>query len=283
MAFNLFKKGWDLTVYARKNDVLEEFAAQGVSTTTELTEAGQGDVVCLCLPNGKVVEEIFYRENGLMPVLKAGQTVIDFSTISYSSTIGLAQNLAAIGVRFLDAPISGMEARAADGTLTVMCGGEKQVFDEMLPLMQSIGTKILYMGAGGSGQLTKLINQLLFDINAAALAEILPMSVKMGLDPQKVGEVVNSGTGRSWASEYFIPRDLEGVFEEGYPLEAAYKDLISATELGIRQGIPLPVLSAATATYQAALLKGYGKLGKGAMLRVFEELLDVEFRAKEGR
>ena len=98
-----------------------------------------------------------------------------------------------------------MEARAIDGTLTVMCGGARDVFDRVKPYLDRIGNKILYMGLTGSGQLTKLINQLLFDINAAALAEILPMGVKMGLDPDLVGEVVNSGTGRSYASEFFIP------------------------------------------------------------------------------
>ena len=118
----------------------------------------------------------------------------------------------------MDAPISGMEARAIEGTLTVMCGGERAVFERVKPYLDCIGNKILYMGPTGSGQLTKLINQLLFDINAAALGEILPMAAKMGLDPDLVGEVVNSGTGRSYASEFFIPRILKGHFGDGYPM-----------------------------------------------------------------
>ncbi|TRZ53841.1 NAD(P)-dependent oxidoreductase, partial [bacterium] len=182
------------------------------------------------------------------------------------------------GVAFLDAPVSGMEARAKDGTLTVMCGGPRETFDRVRPYLDCIGNKILYLGVSGSGQLTKLINQLLFDISAAALAEILPMAVKMGLDPESVAEVVNSGTGRSYASEFFLPRILAGGFGEGYPMKAAYKDLISAAEISVNLGIPLPVLAAATATYQQALLRGYGNQNKGGMIQVFEELLGVRFR-----
>jgi len=109
-------------------------------------------------------------------------------------------------------------------------------------------------------------------------AEILPMAVKMGLDAEKVGAVINSGTGRSYASEFFIPRILEDSFSAGYPMQHAYKDLVSAAELGAKLGIPMPVLAAATATYQLALLKGHGERDKGGMILVFEELLGVKFR-----
>ena len=156
-----------------------------------------------------------------------------------------------------------MEARAVEGTLTVMCGGEREVFDRARPWLDRIGSKILHMGPTGSGQLTKLINQLLFDINAAALGEILPMAAKMGLDPDLVAEVVNSGTGRSYASEFFIPRILQGHFADGYPMAHAYKDLVSGAGLGAELCIPMPVLAAATATYQAALLRGHGEKDKG--------------------
>ena len=204
--------------------------------------------------------------------------MVDTSTIAYGATLTIAQALERRGIAFLDAPVSGMEARARDATLTIMCGGKRETFDLVRPYLDCLGNNVLFMGGVGSGQLTKLINQLLFDINAAALAEILPMSLKMGLDPTKVAAVVNSGTGRSYASEFFLPRILEGAFDAGYPMKAAYKDLVSAAELSARLGIPLPVLAAATGTYQQALLKGYGDHDKGGMIRVFEDLLDVRFR-----
>lgn len=173
-----------------------------------------------------------------------------------------------------------MEARAVDGTLTIMCGGDQADFDRVRPHLTPIGNRILHMGPVGSGQLAKLVNQLLFDINAAALAEVLPMAARMGLDPDQVGEVVNSGTGRIYASEFFIPRILEGRFTDGYPMQAAYKDLVSAAGLSANVCLTMPVLAAATATYQTALLQGHGASDKGAMIRVFEDLLGVTYRSR---
>ena len=173
-----------------------------------------------------------------------------------------------------------MQARAENGTLTMMCGGDQTVVDQVKPLMATMASNILFMGASGNGQLTKLINQLLFDINAAALAEILPMAVKLGLDPQKIGDVVNSGTGRSYASEFFIPNVLKGDFSQGYSMNAAYKDLVSGAEISAKYQIPTPVLAAATGTYQQALLAGHGEKDKGGMIAVYENLLGVKFRVK---
>ncbi|MGY3494254.1 NAD(P)-dependent oxidoreductase [Bradyrhizobium sp. USDA 4502] len=281
IALNLLKSGATLAVTDRTPKSFAEFESKSAVTSTDQSTIFDADVVFLCLPNDNAVEEVVAGEGGFLNRSRAGQIVIDLSTITYKTTVSIAQKLAARGVQFLDAPISGMEARAIDGTLTVMCGGDRTVFDKVKPLLDLIGNKILYMGGPGSGQLTKLINQLLFDINAAALAEILPMSKKMGLDPDLVGEVVNSGTGRSYASEFFIPRILRGHFGDGYPMKHAYKDLISGAELGANLSIPMPVLAAATATYQMALLKGHGDKDKGGMVTVFEELLGVGYRSQE--
>lgn len=257
-----------------------EFRSKGANGTADPAELAGVDTLFLCLPNTQIVHSFLLGPDGIAERLRQGQTVIDLSTIGYQATVEIGRALEAKGVAFLDAPISGMEARAVDGTLTVMCGGAREVFDRVKPLLDHIGTKILHMGPTGAGQLTNLINQLLFDINAAALGEVLPMAVKMGLDPDLVGEVINSGTGRSYASEFFIPRILRGHFSDGYPMGHAYKDLVSGAELGANQGVPMPVLAAATATYQTALLRGHGEKDKGAMVRVFEELLGIEFRSR---
>ena len=112
-----------------------------------------------------------------------------------------------------------------------------------------MASKILHVGPVGAGQLAKLINQLLFDINMAALAEILPIAAKLGLDPEEVAQIVNSSTGRSYASEFFVPNILKGVFDQGYSMKAAYKDLIAGAELKTKNGFTTPVLEAATKTY----------------------------------
>lgn len=281
MALNLSRSGELAIVNDVRENAFPEFAEKGIQATTCLAEVASADVIFLSLPNTEIVEQVILGEHGLMPHLHEGQTVVDLSTIKYRNTVELAKALAEKSVRFLDAPVSGMESRAKDGTLTVMCGGEEAVFQEIAPYFEWIGNKILFMGPHGSGQLTKLINQLLFDINTAGLAEILPMAVKMGLDCEKIGQVVNSGTGRSYASEFFIPRIQKGVFHEGYLMKNAYKDLVSAAELGAELEIPMPVLASATVTYQMALRRGYRDYDKGGMIRVYEELLGVEFRTKE--
>lgn len=280
IAHNLGRSGDRLTVHARTDARLEAFRANGIAGTTDLAALAGSDLLFLCLPDADTVRDALIGESGIAPRLKRGSIVVDLSTIAHAATTELAAALDGLGVRFLDAPISGMEQRAIDGTLTVMCGGPRDTFDAVRPYLDLIGSTILYMGPVGSGQLTKLINQLLFDINAAALAEILPMAAKMGLDADLVGEVVNSGTGRSYASEFFVPRILRDHFSDGYPMAHAYKDLVSGAELGARLCIPMPVLAAATATYQAALLRDHGEKDKGGMIRVFEDMLGVRFRSR---
>jgi 3-hydroxyisobutyrate dehydrogenase-like beta-hydroxyacid dehydrogenase len=280
MAMNMLKSGAEVIVSDVRSDSFHEFEQKGAQTTTDFGVAAQADIVFLSLPSGQIVKSVLLGEDGVLRNPKKGQIVVDTSTITYSTTMEIAKRLEEHGITFLDAPVSGMEARAIDGTLTVMCGGDAGIFETVRPYLECIGNKILYMGGVGSGQLTKLINQVLFDINVAALAEILPMAVKMGLDPDLVGDVVNSGTGRSYASEFFIPRILKNCFSDGYPMKHAYKDLVSAAEISADLGIPLPVLGAATTTYQMALLKGFGDLDKGGMIRVFEELLGVRYRGK---
>ena len=280
IALNLLKSGAQLVVSDRSDESFGAFRERGAAATTDVSELADADIIFLCLPNGKIVHEFLLGEDGLIRRLKPGQTVVDLSTITHTMTTAVASALNAGGIAFLDAPISGMQARAVDGTLTVMCGGERKVFYRVKPFLECIGNKILFMGPAGSGQLTKLINQLLFDINAAALAEILPMAVKLGLDPDLVGEVVNSGTGRSYASEFFVPRILQRQFSDGYPMAHAYKDLVSGAELGANHCVPMPVLAAATATYQTALLKGHGQQDKGAMVQVFEDILGVQVRTR---
>ncbi|MDR1708302.1 MAG: NAD(P)-dependent oxidoreductase [Candidatus Accumulibacter sp.] len=270
------KSGGSMAVYDVSPAACDGFREIGARTLARVEEIAGCDIVFLSLPDTKIVEQTVERIGG---DLQSGQVIVDLSTIGYLATLELARRLGERGVAFLDAPVSGMEARARDGTLTVMCGGDAAVFERVRPYLAHIGNQIFHMGAVGSGQLAKLINQLLFDINAAALAEILPMAARLGLDCEKTGAIVNSGTGRSYASEFFIPRILTRDFSQGYPLAHAYKDLISAAELSANRTFPLPVLHAAAATYQQALLEGFGKEDKGAMIKVYERLLGVEFRA----
>jgi 3-hydroxyisobutyrate dehydrogenase-like beta-hydroxyacid dehydrogenase len=279
MVKNLVKGGHVLTVCKRSETGLDELRSLGVSVTTRPGDAAcAADVAILCLPDSDANSMVCYGPGGVLESMVPGTVLIDCGTSRYDDTIQLSKECQAKGIAFLDAPISGMPARAQSGELTMMCGGERAVFDRMRPMFACMGSTIVHMGPPGSGQLMKLINQLLYNISCAALAEILPMSVRLGLDPAQVAKVVNTGTGRSHASEYFLPLILEGDFNGGLSLARAYKDMKSAAMLAAGEQIPLPVLSAANATYQTALLRGHGALGKGAMMKVYEELLGVEFR-----
>jgi 3-hydroxyisobutyrate dehydrogenase-like beta-hydroxyacid dehydrogenase len=282
MALNMMKSGLDLTVFDIDPRAMTFLMDQGAKSGRNSGDVAAGvDLVFLSLPNTQIVEDVIFAPNGLVQGAKSGLILVDLSTIKYLQTLDIARRLQDRGIHFADAPVSGMEARAKEAQLTVMFGGEKAIFEQIRPAFDAIANKVVYMGDIGSGQLTKLINQLLFNISCAAIAEVLPMAVKLGLDPEKVTQVVTTGTGRSFAAEFFAPLALEGRFDQGYPLKEAYKDMVSAAEICAQEKIPLPLVHATTTTYQMALREGFGEESKGAMIKVFEELLGVKFRKKE--
>lgn len=270
------------SVYAFDSDgqKIQHLRSRGVQPLDVGNAKATIDVLILSLPNGDVASSVLFdnEEHAVLSTLKPGAVVIDTSTAEFAKTIEISNELHNRGFEFIDAPVSGMQARAEDGTLTMMCGGAEETVNRLRAPLSSMANNILYMGSVGSGQLAKLVNQLLFNINAAALAEILPLSAKLGLNPEQMGHIINSGTGRSFASEFFVPRILNNDFSQGYPMAAAYKDLVNAAGISAKNEIPTPVLSAATATYQQALNQGHGSKDKGAMILVFEKLLGTQFR-----
>ena len=253
----------------------------GLRAVSSASELAGVEVLLTCLPDGKAVEDVLFGAGAIAASLPEGAVVVDTSTTAQGQAVRLGERLGACGIGFLDAPVSGMQKRAEEGTLTMMAGGDAATLERLRGPLSTMASRILHVGPVGAGQMAKLVNQLLFDINMAALAEILPIAAKLGLDPAQVGEIVNSGTGRSYASEFFVPNILQGVFDQGYPMQAAYKDLVAGAELTAEHGLPAPVLAAATATYQQALREGHGDKDKGAMILVFERLLDTQFRARD--
>ena len=282
MALNVLKSGCPLTVYDIRPEPVQELVGKGASAATTPGEvAKSADCILLSLPDEHVVEEVIFAKNGLVQGLLAGSVVVDLSTTAYLATIRFEERLRSLGVTFIDAPVTGMEARAKDATLTIMAAGEEKTVQKIRPILALLGNNIVYMGKSGNGQLTKLVNQLLFNISAAAMAEVLPMAVKLGLEPEAVCQAVTTGTGRTFALEFFAPHILENNFKPGYPLNKAYKDMISAAEISSRKEIPLPVLAAAMQTYQLALAQGLGNENKGSMIKVWEKVLGVKVRKRK--
>jgi len=281
MAFNLMKAGFPLKFFARRKEVVEQMTSQGGKALPSLKELAQESTwVIFCLPDTEAVEAVLFGKDGIVDVLKPGQVVIDCGTIHPLSSRKIAASLQGRGIPFLDAPISGMEARAKAGTLTIMVGGEEAVFQQVRPALEAMGNKIIYAGISGNGQMMKLINQVMFDIHCAAIAELLPMAVKMGLDPEQTCTVARTGTGQCFALDNFAPLILEGNFGPGYPLADAYKDMVHVAEISSAHRIPLPITAAAMVTYQMALDQGLGKENKGAMIKVWEGVLGVQVRKK---
>lgn len=232
--------------------------------------------IILSLPDGDVVEDVLYGAGGMAASLSAGAILVDTSTTHARKAQQLAARLQAQGVSFLDAPVTGMETRAADGTLTIMVGGDPAAFESVRPLLEHMGSTVIHMGPPGSGQLTKMVNNVLYNVSVAAMAEMLPLAASLGLDPQSVRRVVSSGSGQSFGFDYFSERVLEGRFHEGYPMGKAFKDMLAISEHANTLKAPMPVVSGALQTYRQALAEGYGEEAKGAMIKVWERVMGID-------
>lgn len=285
MALNLVKgeRGGEFDFLACDTDskTLEKFQDYGIKTTTNIHDTIESDYILLCLPDLNVLKNIILGSSGLLEHMTEGQTIIDFSTISYLETRKIYEQCQSKKVNFLDCPISGQEKGSIDGTLSIMCGGDEEIFNTIKPMLDHMGTQVLYMGESGSGQLTKMINNCILNICVASFSELMPVGVKLGLDPEKLGNVLMTATGSSHASKALIPKILEGQFDHGFSLDKAYKDMNSIYEVLMKHEIPLPTLNGTMQSYQLALQHGQRDYYKHAMIRFYEDMLDVKVRKKE--
>ena len=290
MARNLIKKGADLTVIARRPEVRDAFRALGATVSGSNQAAADCGIVFLCLPEETAVENVLFGEGGVLadfspasdgafaaPAAKR-PIIADCSTISFGKAREYAARCEALGADYLDAPVSGHKAKAEAGTLSIMAGGKEEVFEEVRPYLEMMGTQILYMGPSGSGQLTKMINNCALNICTASFCELMPVGVKLGLSPEKLGEILMNASGSSYASKTLIPEILDGRFAHGFTMERAYKDMKSMLEVCEQLSLPLPTFLGTLKTYRLALENGHGDQYKGAMIRYYEDLLGVKCR-----
>lgn len=281
MATNIVKKGFPLWVYDLRVEATAVLGERGARLAENLSDlSAHCNWIVLSLPDQSVVEEVLFGDGGLATAATEGQVIVDCGTTHPDFSREAAARLRERGVAFLDAPVTGMETRAADGTLTIMVGGEEAAYEEVRPLLEAMGEVVVHMGASGNGQLTKVTNNVLYNISCAAMAEMLTLAVKLGLDADKVRRVVGSGSGQSFGFDYFSERVLKGEFGQGYPMASAFKDMVVVMEQANQQRAPLPVASGAMQTYRMALARGLGEEAKGAMIKVWEELLGVEVRSE---
>jgi len=282
MARNIHKAGFPLYVYDIDQASVDRLVADGIKSVSSYEEmAAQCDWIILSLPNTAIVENVLWSDDGLCRHLSPGQIVIDCGTTHPLATVGYHDRFKERDIKFLDAPVSGMEKRANEGTLTTMVGGDKETYDWVKPVFDSMSSTVVYMGGPGTGQMAKVINNVFFNVSCATVAELLPFASKMGLDPEKVVEVAGTGTGSSYALNFFGPLILERKFDQGYPMKSAYKDMSSIIDMMNQHRLPIPVTMAAVATYQTALNKGFGDESKAAMVKVWEEVFDIEVKKQK--
>ncbi|HHY38303.1 MAG TPA: 2-hydroxy-3-oxopropionate reductase [Clostridia bacterium] len=279
MAKNLIKAGYDLTVYNRTTAKTEEFRGLGARVGDTPADVAKGsDVVITMVSDTPDVEEVILGSQGVIHGARPGSVVIDMSTISPSATREIAQKLAERGVEMLDAPVSGGEKGAIEGTLSIMVGGKKEVFDRCVPVFEAMGKNIVHMGPNGAGQTTKLCNQVLCSLTILSMAECLVLGAKAGLDLEKLLQAVSGGAGGSWSLSNLGPKVIRGDFSPGFMVKLHQKDIRLVLNLANQLGVSLPGTALANQLFNAVEGQGEGNLGNQAMIKPLEKIAGCEAR-----
>jgi len=278
MARNLLGKVDSLYVYDLEAQAAQALVSAGALPSDSIMSiVSSCDVVFLCLPDAEQVRSSLLKSGVLTSAKTRPGLIIDTTTMGRDDAIAIGREVSDLGVGYCDCPVSGLPKRAHDGTLKLMFGGERSWFDQNTPLLSAFGEAI-YCGDLGMGQAMKAINNIIYNINIAALCEVLPLAMSVGLKPELLEEIVLSGSSRSFASEHFVPRMLDGHFSDDFSMQAAYKDISNIKNMAAESGASIPVVKAMIATYDAAIACGYGSEPKSAMLKVYEEALGIRFR-----
>jgi 2-hydroxy-3-oxopropionate reductase len=270
MARRLLSAGHHLRVYNRTPEKARALTADGATVASDIAEAARGaEVVFIMVPDTPDVQSVVAK---MEPVLTRRQTVIDMSTVAPASEREIAARLAAAGVDYLDAPVSGGEPGAIEGTLTIMAGGDEAAFTRVRPLFESLGKRITYMGAAGSGQTTKLANQIAVALTLEAAAEALIFAQKGGLDPAKVLEAIGAGAAASWQLSNLGPKIIAHDYRPGFFIKLIRKDLRLVAEAAIQNGIALPGFALMTSIFNAASAMGHDLDGTQAVAAALDRI-----------
>jgi 2-hydroxy-3-oxopropionate reductase len=281
MARNLMEAGYELTVYNRSRGKVDELAEEGAKAAGSPREvAEQSDVVITMLPDSPEVREIVAGEDGVFEGIKEGSLLIDMSTISPVVTEELAAEAGKKGVGMLDAPVSGGETGAIDGTLSIMVGGSEEDFERARPIFDVLGQTVVRVGEAGAGQVVKACNQIVVALVIEAVSEALVLGSKAGVDPEKIIEVLSGGLAGSKVMEAKKSFFLEHDFEPGFRVELHHKDLGIALAAGREYGVALPVTALVSQMLEALKAKGSGDRDHSAILTLIEDL--AQHRIGEG-
>jgi len=279
MAKNLLKAGSPLIVYDVRSEPVRELTAAGAQAGTSSKDvAARSDVIITMLPNSPEVKEAVFGSNGVAEGIRSGSIFVDMSSIAPLASQEISARLAEKGVRMLDAPVSGGEPKAIDGTLAIMVGGPQSTFEGVKDLLSVMGASVTRVGEIGSGNITKLANQIIVALNIAAMSEALVLVRKAGVDPEKVFQAIRGGLAGSAVLEAKVPKVLAGNFQPGFRIELHIKDLTNALNTAHELGVPIPLSSQVMEIMQALKVDGKGPDDHCSIIQFYEKLARVEVR-----
>ncbi|WP_283128158.1 2-hydroxy-3-oxopropionate reductase [Allofournierella massiliensis] len=276
MAKNLLKAGYELVVNDRNQASIDEVVAAGASYATQAEIGESCDVVLTMLPNSPQVKEVMLGDDGVAAHMKAGSTFIDMSSINPVASKEIAAVLETKGIDMLDAPVSGGEPKAIDGTLSFMVGGKQEVFDKFKDLLGAMGASVVRCGDVGAGNTTKLANQIIVACNIQALAEALTLAQKAGVDPELVFQAIRGGLAGSTVMEAKAPMMIAGNDKPGFKIDLHIKDLNNALDCAHTVGSPLPMTAAVQEVMQWLHNNGCGQNDHSAIAKYYEKLTGIQ-------
>ncbi len=277
MARNLLKAGFPLVVHNRSRGAVDELAKEGATTAASPRHvAEQCSVAITMLPDSPDVEQVVAGENGLFSGARPGTLIIDMSTISPVTARRLAQQAETKGISILDAPVSGGEIGAINGTLSIMVGGKQEAFDRALPIFQAMGKSVIRIGDSGTGQITKAANQILVGLVLEAVCEALVFATKAGVDPSKVRQVLLGGLAQSRVLEQHGQKMIDRNFKPGFRIGLHHKDLGIALGAAQEFGAPLPLTAILHQMMNALLASGKGDMDNSALVTLIESLAQTQ-------
>jgi 2-hydroxy-3-oxopropionate reductase len=279
IARNIHKAGFPLVVHNRSRAAVDELVAEGASAAGSPAEvAAQVDVVFTNLPDTPDVEKVVLGEQGILAGARTGLIFVDNSTIKPAAARTLAAQLAARGVLSLDAPVSGGDVGARNGTLAIMVGGPAEALEKVRPVFQAMGKTVTHVGEAGAGQVAKAANQIMVAAQMVAMGELLIFSQKAGVDPQKVVEAIQGGAAQCWTLDVKPARLFAGNRTPGFKAHMQAKDLNIILETAREYGIPLPSAAVDAQLYNAMLQNGMGELDNSAVIGMIEQLAGVKLK-----
>ncbi len=281
MALNLLKAGYSMTIRSGSEETRSEFAAKGVRVAQTPAEvAAESDVIITMLPGSPEVEEVVLGEHGIINTVRAGSVCIDTSSIDPVTSVRIASELRKKGVFMLDAPVSGGQEKAESGTLSIMAGGDEEVFERCRAILQSMGKDVVLVGGSGAGQIAKLVNQCIVAVNMAIVGEAMCLGKKAGVDPRKIFEAIRGGLAGSQCMTDKAPRMFSGDYSPGGKMWLHVKDLKNVMTACREYDVAMPLTESVLKMMEEVVRDAGADTDHGGVAKYFEKLNGVSLATK---